>query len=343
MAQSNNAKTLKIGAVLSLTGDAAVHGEAMRKGISLASEDLKSQGWTVEVNFQDDGTKPVKTISSLQYLLSQNYRLFVGPTWSFLTKAATPLLEKYEAVALLPAGSSDINGGPSKSLLNLCPNRIRQLAITSEWLKSRSFKKALVLTPLGDWGIVHRAVFQKAALEAGIEVVADEQIEYGIEPVALSAILLKAKSKGVDLLLTTSSGGDIFNMLKLRSKLQWQVGMLTTENLWDNIDQELISADDPMLKDAWVLGLPLNLKFSQRFQERFHESPKMNADRGYDALMLLAKAAQATDGSPSQIRLFLTRGEPYSGVTGEIKFNDLGDRMSEEFKIMQGLSNKERT
>ncbi len=123
-AEADHSKNLKIGAVLSLTRDAANNGAAIQKGMTLAIEELRSHGWTIDVNFQDDATNPTKTVSSVQFLLARDYRLFVGPTWSFLINAVKPLLERSDSIAIVPAGSSDINGGSSKAVFNLCPKRI---------------------------------------------------------------------------------------------------------------------------------------------------------------------------------------------------------------------------
>ncbi len=341
-AETDGSKHLKIGAVLSLSGIAANNGEAIRKGMILAFEDLKASGWTVDVNFQDDGTNPKKTLSAIQFLISRDYRIFVGPTWSFLTNVAMPVLEKAGALAIVPAGSSDINGGASKAIFNLCPKRSGELSVINEWLKPRSYKKAFILTPLGDWGVIHREVFRQSVEQSGITVVGDEQFDYELEPGALKTILLRAKANGADLFLTTAGGSDLANILKFKANLQWPAAMLTTEDLWDSIDEGLISSENLVLKDAWIVGLPLNAEFNKKFQARFNESPKMYADRAYDAVMLIAKGMQARDGSPIALRSFVSKGTPFRGVTGEIRFNALGDRMAEEYSVMSAFNNKDR-
>ncbi len=342
-AEGTGKKKLSIGAVLSLTGEGANNGEAIRKGIALAAEDLQAKNWSVDVNVQDDATNPVKTVSAVQFLLSQNYQIFVGPTWSFLTKAAIPLFERAESVAMVPAGSSDVNGGQSNTVFNLHPKRESQLGSITEWIRSRQSRRAFILSPLGDWGVVHRAVFQEAAKQAGVEVVGDMEFDYGIETSALKTIVLTAKSKGADLLLTTASGSDLSNILKFRSQLRWSTAVLTTENLWDAVDAGLVALDSPMLLDVWVIGLPVNPDFYRRFFARFNESPKVYADRAYDAVMLLAEAVSKTDGSPAAIRKYLSAQKSFKGITGNIQFSGLNDRVSEDYMVMTALNNKSRS
>ena len=335
------AKALRIGAVLSMTGDAASSGDAIRKGIALARQELEAQGWLLDINFQDAETNPVKAISAFQHLLTQNYRLFIGPTWSFEINAVKAVLERADAVSIAPAGSSDINGGPSKSIFNLCPARARQVSVLAAWLRRQTYKRAFVLTPLGDWGVVHRQVYFEALKEAGVALAGSEEFNYGLDPGALKSIFLKRRAQKIDLLLTTGGASDIANMLKARKDLQWRTGFLTTEDLWDVIDTGLLSASSAELREAWVLGLPLTGSFFEQFQARFDETPKVYADRGFDALMLLAKAAESAGDSTEAVRAFLTQTE-FKGVSGEIKFDQTGDRQSGEYKIMVAFENKVR-
>lgn len=335
-------KKLKFGAPLSLTGDAANNGDAIRKGILLATEDLKAKGWEVNVGYQDDGTNPTKTVSATQFLINQGYQLFVGPTWSFLINAAAPLLEKTNTLAVVPAGSSDINGRTSRALFNLWPKRDGILPVITDWLKTKSYKKVYILTPLGSWGVVFRDLFQKASKAANLEIIADEQFDYGIDPTALKTLLLKAKSRNADLLLTTASGADLANMLKYRSNLKWGADVLGTEDIWDSIDLGLIAENDPMLNGTWIVSLPLNADFASRFRARFSESPKLYADRAYDCVMLLAHAVEKTDGSPAAVREELLKIQDFRGVTGEIKFDKDGDRLAEKYKVMSVMNNPQR-
>ena len=111
-------KTLKAAAVLGLSGSAAYHAQAIRRGLEIAAKELRAEGWDVELKFEDDQTNPAQTASSMHYLLSGGYRFFVGPTWSFQVNAVRAVLASQDAVALIPAGSSDINGGLIEGVFN---------------------------------------------------------------------------------------------------------------------------------------------------------------------------------------------------------------------------------
>ena len=336
------AKELKVGVVLSLTGDAASNGNAMLKGLELAAGELKALGWKVELNVQDGATNPGKVTSALQFLLSRGYRFFVGPTWSFEINAARPLLERSGALALVPAGSSDINGGASKALFNLSSSRAGMLTSTAKWLSERKHRKAFLLSPLGDWGRVHRELFLKALKSADVEVVGEEQFDYGIDPAALRVLMLRARQKGADLLLTTSGASDLLSMLKIRDEIHWEAEMLTTEDLWDVFDSGLLSQDSPMVKGTWALAVPLDAAFAAKYMEHSKEAPRMYVDKAYDALMLLAHALERTDGSVEAVRKYLAGQSDYTGVTGAIHFDQYGDRDQGESRVIPAFNNRSR-
>jgi len=340
--KAGSPKTLKAGVVVSLTGDAAMSGEAMRKGIELARAELESKGWNVDLAWQDGETKPSKVVSSIQFLSGQGYRLLIGPTWSFEINAAKTVLEQSGSVTIAPAGSSDINGLVSTSIFNLCPLRSRATAVLADWLKSRPFKKAYVLVPSGDWGVVHKAVFLDALKSAGVTNVDLDEYDYGWTPAAFKALLLRRKASGADLILTTGAGSDLANMLKVRRDLHWSSTFVATEDLWDAIDMKLVSSSSPELQDSWVLGLPLSGPFFDQFAREYHESPKVYADRGFDALMLLAKAVEAGGPGSEAVKNFFVAMPETEGASGPIKFNAAGDRVTGGYKVMPAFKNEPR-
>lgn len=75
--------TLRLGAVLSLTGAAAVHGTGIQEGLEFAKQELGKKGKNVEIVYQDDGTEPKRTINALESGIASGLRFFIGPTWDF--------------------------------------------------------------------------------------------------------------------------------------------------------------------------------------------------------------------------------------------------------------------
>ncbi len=325
-------KRLRAAAVLGLTGQAAYHSQGIRYGVELAKEELEKRRWSIEIQYEDDHTEPAKTVSAFQSLLARDYRFFLGPTWSFQASAVRPILQRNMAIAFVPAGSSEINGGAAEGMFNLCPSREQQMPQISSWLKEKGYKRAFLLTANGDWGEVHAKVFREAVQSSGGTVIGQEQFEYGIDVGTLSTLLLKAERMGVDLIMTTGGGGDVANIVRARNIRKQKVVVLSTDDIRDALLQGLVAKSD--LTDVYALGLTVSPEFEDRYRARFGEAPSLYADRGYDALMVLAYATERTDGTASAVRAYLKSQHEYQGVIGPIAFDERGDVKTGHYQIV---------
>lgn len=302
--------------------------------MELAAADLKAEGWQVDINYQDDGTTPAKTVSAIHYQLSEGYRFFIGPTWGFQISAAKEVLAKNGAVAIAPAGASDINGGPSSAVFSLCAAKIKQKENVREWIQTNKVKNVLVMTPEDDWGAVYQNIFTQAATAAGARVVLNQKFNYGADIQTIKGVFLRAKARGADSILVTGGGNDFAHMLKAREELQWAAKFLSTEDLWGTIDYALIPSSEQFLRDAWAISLPINSEFRNKYKGLFKESPKLYSGRGYDAVRLFAEALSAGVNTAEGMRTYFQEKLSYHGVTGVIEFDANGDRKAEEVLIL---------
>ncbi|WKZ57586.1 MAG: penicillin-binding protein activator [Bdellovibrionota bacterium] len=329
-----DSKSLKVAALLGLTGGAAYHSAGIRKGIELAAEDLKARGWQIDLRYEDDQTNPTKTVSAMQFLSSQGYKSFIGPTWSFQVNAVREIVANNDLVAMVPAGSSEINGGAAQGVFNLCPSRTQQVPYLVEWLKRQGYHRGFIVTPNGDWGEIHRRVFARAVKDAGGSVVGEEQFDYGIDISSLRTILLKGAQVNADVVFTTGAGDDVANVVRARNALHLSFSILSTADIRDALALKLVSHAD-VQQDVFAIGLTVSSDFKMRYMARFGEQPSLYSDRGYDALMILAEATERTDGSQNAVRSFLNSGVEFSGVSGKIKFDNRGDVGAGDYQVFK--------
>lgn len=327
-------KDLKLGIVLALSGPAAVHGNALRAGIELAADELRKEGWDISLMVEDDETNPGKTVSSLQRLLAKKIRIIIGPTWSFQINAALPVIEKNRILAVSPSGSSSINGGKSPWIFNLSIPRERSQKLIVEYFKSKSFKKIALYTPGGDWGEIHAQIVQNAAKEAGVEVVAAERFEYGADPSIFQTLLSRVKAKSPDVLFVTASTSEITNLVKARNQLDIKSPVLSTSDLCDALLSGQINKDSLFEEDR-AFGIFAPEDFVKKIRERSPDLPTRYSDLGYDALRLIAKATEATDGSADAIQKYLASGVKTTGLLHDVSFNSDGDVNEGEFQMFQ--------
>lgn len=331
-------KTLKVGLVLGLTGGASQHADAIRNGVELAATELRASGWTVDLTYEDDQTNAGKTVTALRALIARGHRLFIGPTWSFQIHAALPILAASDAIAIVPGGSADISGGSAKGVFYLSPKRDGQIRPISEYLKQRNYRRAMILYPLGDWGVIHDQVFRAAAASAGLELSGSHEFEYGMDASGHKAFLSKVRSAKADVILMTGAPADSAQLVRARNDLKLDTAILGTDTFLGAVNDGLLSASDRM-DNVFAVALPVDPEFSKRYVEKYRELPRQYADRGYDALHVLARAVEHTpDGATAKLDAYLREELSFVGASGKIDLDDNRDLVGGDFVVQPALA-----
>lgn len=311
MSEAQSKQRLKVAAVLGITGGAAAQAEAVLQGINLAAQELRDDGWDIDLKIEDDQTNPAKTVSAVQGLIARGYWLIVGPMWSFQINAARSTLEQDGVVALVPTSSSDINGGPSEQILNLCPKRRDQKPLVRDWLAQHSFHRVLLLTPLGDWGVVHNQLVGEAVAEAGALLVGNEEFSYGIDAPTARSMLLKHRAAKPDAVFITGAPGDVAVLARAMKELKFPSALLSTEDLSDAVSLDVLKRED-LPTNSFTVGLETDAEFVRRYKETHGETPKLYADRGYRAVKMAAEASQ-TAATPAAVASALRKNFDSNG------------------------------
>ncbi len=104
----SRASVVKIGFIDSLTGPEAPIGEDLNNGVTLALQDLKQEGITVELVKEDDTGKPEKSLAAFEKLGTRdNVAGIVGPYSSKCASAISKLAEKYKVPLIIPVASKE--------------------------------------------------------------------------------------------------------------------------------------------------------------------------------------------------------------------------------------------
>lgn len=324
-----NQNTIKIGAVLGLTGEAATDSLNVKRGLDLAKEDLASKGTNVEIYYQDDKTDPKQTVSAIQYLVTTiKPQTLVGPIWSFLDEAAVPVIAANKLVSYAPADTSEFVSG--KSLYNFrgAPlNALLEEPLT-EWLKANHKTRAALITSKDGWGVSVHKPFEEAARAAGAAVVVDETIQsFSPDAATIAAtIMTKIRAAHADVILWTGYEPDGVTIAKKREELG-----LNGVSLIDagTILKTLASRNAITKKEAgnsYFIAVPTSEAFIAKFKAKYGEEPNSYADRAYDGLMILVDAIQhAPTGDGDSIALYMHDHTHYQGYGGLYEFNENGD------------------
>ena len=182
-AGSAGAETIHLGAVIPLTGPAAVVGNQEMRGIQFAIENANAKGGVhgdkVDVQFEDNQAKADQAVLSFNKLVNlQNIpMMFVG--YSGPTLAMAPLATRKQVLLVNAGAQADKLSTASPYLVNTLPSTSDEVKVMVKYLRAQGKNKAAVLYENDAPGIGGRDDFVAQFPKAGGEIVAQEPVQFG--------------------------------------------------------------------------------------------------------------------------------------------------------------------
>lgn len=326
---SNSGETIRIGAVLGLTGQAATDSLNIKRGLDLAKSDLAKKGITVDINYQDDNADAKKTVSAVQFLISTYQpQAIVGPVWSYLEDAAGPVIATNKIVAYAPADTSEFVSARSPYNFRGAPQNALIRQPVADWLRANNKKRVAIIVDKAAFGASVEAPYRSAANDAGASVAYSEEIPtFSSDPVGLvTAALLKAKSANADVILWSGYEPESAALIKKKAELGLaNVPVIAIGNtLVSLLSRNAVNANE--LKGVYHISVPHNPDFVQKFKAVYGEAPGDYADRAYDGLMIIVNAIRnASQKNGDSIAAYIREDTHYQGYGGLYEFNENGD------------------
>ena len=325
-------KPLRVGAVVALSGPAALHGESIKNGLLLAADSLAAQGKKIELVFEDDGSNSSKTVSAIQSLHARGINFFIGMTWSFQAEGAAPALKRIHALGMAPACSSEIAGGPSPGLLFGTNSSSEKAPVLEEWFKKEKIHTAAMIYASSGWGTVHEKIFREVAQKAGVTITTVNSYNYGDEATAIPSLVSKLKSTMPDGLFITGSKEGSSLLVKKLNDFKMKVKVLRTDDIKDADLAGILphSTEDVPLS---FITLPIADEFKMLYKKKFKTDPYVYSDSAYDMLTVLSAAYSNTSGAPADVRAYLLAAKSFPGLSGPISFDANGDVHRNQYVI----------
>jgi branched-chain amino acid transport system substrate-binding protein len=227
------AQTIKIGAVVPLTGRYAALGAQVRAGYEIAVQHVNAVGGVrvggkemrLELVMLDDESDPTKTVARLETLATQGVVAYLGGAGSDLHGAAASIADKnkipYLGIAFALHG---IHKQGLRYLFSPFPKSPDLAKETFAFLDGsipaaqRPRKLALFLERT-DWGKEMGSLWQSTAKQYGYQVAASGEYAPGAKD--FSELILKAKSAAAEAVLALPSPPDGMTIFKQMKELDF--------------------------------------------------------------------------------------------------------------------------
>lgn len=327
-----NAKTVKFGAILPLTGTLANLGEGMRDAMLLAVEDVNKEGkLNLELVVEDTACDPGNAVPAVNKLVSVDHvSAIAGPTCSGESFSTSAIVNDNKVPTVSPsATNAKLSTDAGDYWFRVSPSDAFQGRLMADYAKQElGAKRAAVLYLNNDWGLGLKDEFVAEFKKSGGQIAITETIEPDTTDVRTQ--LTKIRALNSDLIYMPCFPKECAVALKQMSDMGIKTQVLGA----DGADDPATLATLGNAANGFTLTVPSGAgeEFNAKFKAKYGTDAGAYAAQSYDAVMVLAKAAAETDGSGEAMKGYLYTVD-YDGVTGEVKFDSNGDVTSAKYDL----------
>ena len=333
-AAGDGSKTIKIGAICSLTGGSAIYGEGAQNAITMAAEEINSSDseYKIEIvnggKVVDDASDAKQAINAYNSLMKESPNAIVG---CFFSSVTLPIAEQAskDNMLLLATGATNKDvtlKGPS--IFRDCFIDPYQGKMAAQFAKEKGWKKAAVIYAKDDdYSNGLKDAFIENAKANGIEVVYTG--ECTTKDTDFSSQASQVVAKGADFLFYPCFL-DTVPLLVGAARDAGFTGAIMGGDGWDGSDTKGVEDkfDNCYFTNHYSSEdtAPAVSNFVSKYKEKYGtESLNACAALYYDAVYMIAEAAKngkATD-TPSLIKGMTKM--TFTGVGGTFTLDENGD------------------
>ncbi len=327
-------ETLKLGALVTLSGPGAAWGQAMKNAAELAADKVNAAGglevggkkFKVEIVAYDDKYQAGEAVTVANRLVFEDkVKYMIGPTGSAPTLAVQPITEKNEVI-------TSTLGFTPKALGTDKPYSFRPVITTLEfsepqiaWLvKQHGVKKVGGLFPNDESGQVIARDLEAAYRKAGGEMIAKEFFER--ERVDFVPLLTRLLARGIDTIeLDGNAPGTAGLIAKQARELGFKGKIVRTGG---PATAEIVSVAGKDVVEGMMVhavldpSAPATRAYIDSYTTKYKTAPNGFSPAYYDFTNMLFEAIRRAGsvGDSAKVRQELEKLTTYNGVLGTLKW-----------------------
>ena len=232
LAQSKD--PIKIGLAAAVSGGSAASGEAIKRGIQIAMDEINAKGGLLggrklELVIRDDEGDPAKGVKIARELVEREKAVVVfGGLHTTVALAEVPVWQELKHPYMAPwAAGTEIAQNTQK------PNYVFRVSANDDYADKflvryatevlKKTKPGLLLENTA-WGQSNEVGLNKWLGQKGIKPVGIEKFNWG-DP-DMSPQLLRLKNAGADLIIMVANAPEGAQVVKSRAKIGWEIPMV---------------------------------------------------------------------------------------------------------------------
>jgi len=308
-ANSYSGKTIKLGAILSITGAGGVYGPQSRDGANLAVKQINASGGVngaqISLTINDDASDKAQSAQVAQKLIQSEQDLaLLGPTLSNSAVAVHPLAETLKT-PILAVSTTGIHIVPDCNFPATTPCKYvfrdslgEETAIPTNiksYAEDGKPKTGVLLVAQDDkFSSDGGTIVQNTVAQYNINLL--KTIKFNKAEADLSPYVTQAVQAKPDVIFITSLGGIPAKIMTEARKQGWQ-GQFLGGNGFNTATvsaQAAGAGKGARSASAWYLGntFASNKEFVDAYKAEYSKDPDQFAAQGYTAIKILADAAK---------------------------------------------------
>ncbi|MGC1454040.1 MAG: ABC transporter substrate-binding protein [Nitrospirota bacterium] len=328
--------SIKVGAILAVTGPASNLGAPEARTLEMLVEDMNARGGIigkkVELIVKDTGGSPEKAVSFAKQLIEEE-RVFaiIGPSTSGETMAIKNLAEAGKTILLSCAAAEVIVNPLGKYVFKVAPKDSYAAMKIFQQMKKMKITKIGVLSSNTGFGKAGKDQLEKLAPENGIQILISEV--YDKSATDLTAEVTKLKAKGVQAIVNWSIEPAQAIVIKNARQIGMTVPIFQSHG-FANIQyaqaagiaaegvifpaSRIIVAD--LLPDKH-LQKPVVMAYRKAYETKYSEDVSTFGGHAYDAMMILSRAIREGGYDREKVRTSIEHIKGFFGTAGIFSFS----------------------
>lgn len=331
--QSNRVEkteSIKVGALLGLSGPGASYGQNVRNAINLALEDIANEdvdGKKIEVIFEDSKLDPKVGVTGFQKLVTQD-KVPVSLTMvSGVVLAVAPIAEKEKSISLnIGAQNPDIRKAGEFTFSTINDANVEAYQLADYVIDTLRINEMVILYSSASYGVGARDAMKARFTERGGKIL--EEISFDEGGTDFRTQLQKIKNSNAKAVYMPGVIKEMSVILRQATELNVKTQWLSYTAFEGNeiIQSAGASAEGVIFSSSSIDNTKEFIKkFTDSYQKKYGGSPEIYAANAYDAIRILNLAVNNGKATDAQsIANYLLSMPPYEGVSGTIKFDKDG-------------------
>jgi branched-chain amino acid transport system substrate-binding protein len=329
-------ETIKVGAILAVTGPASFLGAPEAKTLEMLTEDINKKGGVkgrkIQLIIKDSGASPEKAISFAKQLIEED-KVFaiIGPSTSGETMKIKNIAEEARTI-LISCAAAEVIVNPVAKYVFKTPQKDSDavLKIFAD-MKKKGISKIGVLSSNTGFGQAGKEQIEKLAAEQGITLLVNEVYDKAASD--LTAEVNKIKGANVQAIINWSIEPAQAIVIKNARQIGLKVPIYQSHG-FGNIKYVQAAGDaaEGVLFPAGRLLVadvlpdsnkqkPVLIKYKKDYEAKFKEDVSTFGGHAYDALMILVNAIEKAGTDKDKVRDAIENMKGFVGTGGIFNFS----------------------